>query len=63
MTAILFVVLFFYFPETKNRTANELSLLFQVPNAWKTAIGFKRTNVELPLKGDDSVNYGTEVTS
>lgn len=63
ITSILFVVLFFYFPETKSRTANELSLLFQVPHAWKTAIGFKKTNLEEPLEFDDLVNYGTELAS
>lgn len=62
ITAILFVFLFFYFPETKNRTANELSKLFQVPNAWKTAIGFKKANVEKPLNTTSYVNYGSENT-
>ena len=63
ITAILFVILFFYFPETKNRTANELSLLFQVPNAWKTPIGFKKTNTERPLNNQSYVNYGSEIAS
>ena len=35
-------MMFFYFPETKKRTSNELSLLFQAPNAWKTAIGLQK---------------------
>ena len=60
ITAILFVILFFYFPETKNRTANELSGLFQVPNAWKTAIGFKKANTEKPLNSTSYVNYGSD---
>ena len=38
---LLFIILFIYLPETKNRTANDLSLLFQVPNAWKQAIGLR----------------------
>ena len=63
ITAILFLILFFYFPETKNRTANELSLLFQVPNAWKTSIGFKKTNEESPLNNANYVNYGSEIVS
>ena len=63
ITAILFVILLFYFPETKNRTANELSRLFQVPNAWKTAVGFKKANVEKPLNTTSYVNYGSEDAS
>ena len=60
ITAILFVILFFYFPETKGRTANELSGLFQVPNAWKTAIGFKKASVEKPLNSASYANYGSD---
>ena len=63
ITAVLFVILFVYFPETKNRTANELSLLFQVPNAWKTTIGLKKTSIEKPLTSDGHTNYGSEILS
>ena len=38
---VFFVVQFIYFPETKNRQLRELSNLFQQPNGWTTAIGFK----------------------
>ena len=39
--SLIFLVLqLFYFPETKNRSSRELAALFQVPGAWKTAIGF-----------------------
>ena len=44
-TAFL-IMMFFYFPETKNRTSNELSLLFQAPNAWKTAIGLQKVETK-----------------
>ena len=39
---VLLVPQIIYFPETKNREFNELSYLFQLPNVWKTAIGFKK---------------------
>lgn len=45
LSTVFLVILFFYFPETKKRTSNELSLLFQAPNAWKTAIGLKKPNM------------------
>ena len=63
ITTILFVILFIYFPETKNRTANDLSLMFQVPNAWKKAIGFKKPKSELPLNNENYVNYGSDISS
>ena len=37
----LFIVLFFYFPETRNEEPMNLSLLLQIPNAWSTPIGLK----------------------
>ena len=48
ISTVLFSILFIYLPETKNRTANEVSLLFQVPNAWKTAIGLQKRTIEQP---------------
>ena len=60
---VLFSVLFIYFPETKNRTANDLSLLFQIPNAWKQAIGLQQTNIEQPQEmtscDDGYTNHGS----
>ena len=46
ISSILFLIIFWYFPETKNRASNELSLLFQAPNAWKTRIGHKKMTIE-----------------
>ena len=65
IVAIMFAILLFYFPETKNRTANDLSLLFQVPNAWTTPIGLKktRTTSEQPLRLDSIGTYGTNGSS
>lgn len=60
---MIFIFLFFYFPETKNQTSNEISLLFQVPNAWATAIGLKKRRIEEPLKSMNYASYGSEVSS
>lgn len=59
---ILFLVLFFYLPETKGRSVNEIEALFQIPNAWRKPIG--RSNelllAEINNKQDAGhVNYGT----
>ena len=41
---LLFILAMIYFPETKNKSSRELTVLFQMPNAWKTAIGFIRAS-------------------
>ena len=41
----LWFILFMYFPETKNQSSAQISLLFQMPNAWKKQIGIR--SVEL----------------
>ena len=41
----LWFILFMYFPETKNQSSAQISLLFQMPNAWKRPIGIR--SVEL----------------
>lgn len=41
----LWFILFMYFPETKNQSSAQISLLFQMPNAWKKPIGIR--SVEL----------------
>ena len=48
ISTVLFSILFIYFPETGNQTANEVSLLFQVPNAWRKAIGLQKQTIEQP---------------
>ena len=45
LSLIFFVIQIVYFPETKNISPRELDRLFQMPNAWKTAIGFVRLSV------------------
>ena len=54
ISSVLFLILFWYFPETKNRTSNELSLLFQAPSAWKTKIGHKKITIEQRIKEDNA---------
>ena len=39
ITALLSGILFFYFAETKGKTANEVADMYQVPGVWKTFIG------------------------
>ena len=39
ITALLSGILFFYFAETKGKTANEVADMYQIPGAWKTFIG------------------------
>ena len=41
----LWFILFMYLPETKNQSAAQVSLLFQIPNRWKKPIGIR--SVEL----------------
>jgi len=41
MLVILWLVLLFYLPETKNQSASQISFLFQLPNAWRKPIGFQ----------------------
>ena len=38
---MLWAILLFYLPETKNQSASQISLLFQLPNAWRKPIGFQ----------------------
>ena len=60
---VLFVILLFYFPETKNRTSTQISLLFQEPNATTTVLGFKKIITEPLLTSKSYANYGTDITS
>ena len=38
---ILWIILFIYFPETKNQSAAQVSLLLQIPNGWRKPIGIR----------------------
>ena len=44
ISAILFAILFFYFTETKGKTANEVAYIYQAPGAWTTFIGNQKGN-------------------
>ena len=52
---LLWFILFMYFPETKNQSAAQISLLFQIPNVWRKPIGIR--SVELM----DALNNGRTV--
>jgi len=41
ITAVLFAILFYYFPETKGLSPAEIQEIFQTQNAWSTPIGLK----------------------
>ena len=41
MLVLFWIILFVYFPETKNQSAALISLLFQLPGAWKKPIGLR----------------------
>lgn len=59
---ILFLVLFFYLPETKGRSVNEIEALFQIPNAWRKPIGRSNELLLAEIKNNQDaghVNYGT----
>ena len=58
---VLFVILFLYFPETKNKTSYEIALLFQVQNTWTTAVGLKKPTEKEPLKSQYPAYYGSEM--
>ena len=59
---VLFVFLFIYLPETKNVRTSDIYLLFQTPNAWRTAIGLKKYNIVDPLNSKTGANYGSTIT-
>ena len=64
---LIFIILIFYFPETKNEEPANLTLLFQIPNAWKTPIGLKWSKLLTDVKrkrsqvkcNTDFNNYGS----
>ena len=45
MLILLWAILLFYFPETKNQSAAQISLLFQKPHAWRKPIGFRSSEL------------------
>merc|ERR1719362_2237199 len=47
ITAVLAGILFFYFAETKGKTANEVADVYQVPGAWKQFIGSSKRSGNL----------------
>ena len=60
---LMLMILFFYFPETKNEEPTNLTLIFQIPNAWFTPIGLKWPELLKDIKHRrrlKSSNYGRE---
>jgi len=59
---ILFALLFFYLPETKGRSVNEIEALFQIPNAWRKPIGRSNELLLTEIRNEQDtghVNYGS----
>ena len=64
---LIFIILIVYFPETKNEEPSNLTLLFQVPNAWYTLIGWRSAILLEDVKRKrskarrhkDTSNYGS----
>ena len=61
-TAFCFVFLYFYFPETKNTSTNDIAALFQVKNPWLTAVGLKKANEKKLLNLQNNADYGSKGT-
>lgn len=58
--SVLFILLFFYLPETKGLEVSEIVAIFQVPHAWNKAIGFRKPRqVDGLMDGSAANNYGT----
>ena len=61
-TALCFVFLYLYFPETKNTSTNDIADLFKVPNPWFTAVGLKKANEKKLLNLQNNADYGSKGT-
>ena len=59
-TALCFVFLYFYFPETKNTSTNDIAALFKVQNPWLTAVGLKKANEKTLLNLQKNTDYGSK---
>ena len=60
ITLVLFGILFFYFAETKGKTANEVADLYQIPGAWKTFIGNPKRSKNLNASQDLCVEMASK---
>ena len=56
-TTILFITIYFYFPETKNRTSYEISHMFNASKGWRTAVGLKDSKWMKSLASDNTDEY------
>ena len=45
MLIVLWIILLLYFPETKNKSASQISRIFQLPNSWRIPIGFQSSKL------------------
>ena len=56
---ILFLILSFYFVETKGKTADEVSHIYQIPNAWTTFIGSPKVIKNLEASKTSRIELNT----
>ena len=52
---VLWFILFMYFPETKNQSSAQISLLFQMPKGWKKPIGIRSVELMSALNNGRTV--------
>ena len=56
-TIILFITIYFYFPETKNRTSYEISNMYYASKGWRTAIGLKDSKWMKSIASENNDEY------
>merc|ERR1712179_385303 len=56
---VLFFILSFYFVETKGKTADEVSQIYQIPNAWTTFIGSPKVIKNLEVSQTSRMELNT----
>ena len=56
-TIILFITIYFYFPETKNRTSYEISNMYYASKGWRTAIGLKDSKWMKSIASENDDEY------
>ena len=56
-TTILCIIIYFYFPETKNRTTNEISHMYNASKGWRSAVGLKDSKWMRSIASDNDDEY------
>ena len=56
-TTILCIIIYFYFPETKNRTSDEISHMYNASKGWRSAVGLKDSKWMRSIASDNDDEY------